>query len=322
MSVKGKLFFAEAQKGYTFKVLVDSLAGALSRAVFQLTKTGVFSRNADPNCHILYDFSLYRENFRRYAFTKPVTFSVNVKHLQKMVRNIKKKDSVAIFIDKTNPDRMGLLIRPDSGSKDSSRSETIYITIQHENIPNPLILPEYCENEDGKSKKVYGFPMVIGSQDFQKIKKMSSVGKVIMVRMQKSNYISFYCDAGEIYSNELSFGEVVDNPDSDSDDSERSESAEEVENGKVDDASESGSSDSEEEVETDEIKGWYEAEFYMNIFSLLVKLPGLCTQMQFFAPKVERYPLKIMMEAGNLGDIKIFIKDIEQILREESMRDN
>jgi len=44
--------------------------------------------------------------------------------------------------------------------------------------------------------------------------------------------------------------------------------------------------------------------------------------MEFYSPRVECYPLKIGMNAGFLGDIKIFIKDIHQIAFEESLLQN
>jgi hypothetical protein len=339
---RGKIFYADAAKGYTIKVLIDVLAGSLSRTSIRLKNKGIFIKDADAKKHMLFYISLLREKFRSFRCTKEIIFSLNLKHLQKMVRNVKKKDSMILFIEKSRPDKLGISIRPEGGvARRSSRTETMYITIQKDSndIVEDFRLPEVHETDDGDPVKVYGHPMVIEAPDFQKIKKFSSIGKEVMVKMQRSNYISFYCDSGEIYSDELSFGEIHETLDSESEtdtsdydsDSDECQSAESEEDTATNDGGEddedTGASDedtgtSESDDESEEIPGLYQAEFFMSTFSLLVKLPGLCSQMEFYAPRVECYPLKIGMNAGFLGDIKIFIKDIHQIAFEESLPQN
>ncbi len=349
-TTKGKLFYAEAVKGYTLKVMIDSLALSMSRTVFKASKNGFFHRNTDEPEHILFDVKFSRKNFRPYVCREEVIFSFNLKHLQKMVRNVKKKDSIIMFITKKDPDKLYLAIRP-SGSTygHSSRLETVFITIARIKDPDqPVNLPEIYIDSEGNEVNVYSFPMVIDSADFQKIKKMTTgVGKTMLVEMQKNNYISFSGDNGELYGTKLEFGEILDNPESegenDPDDySEDDENCRSENNDKRSDSEDDNhesddenceddnhESDNEEDDqlvedpdnEDDEIKGWYEAEFNMNIFSLLMKLPGLCSQMQFYAPKIERYPLKISMQAGSLGEITIYIKDKKQIAVEETQRE-
>ena len=356
-STRDKLFYADAAKGYTIKVLVDVLSGPLSRATINLTKEGILIRRADQSKVILFDSNLPRENFRSYVCRKPQRISLNLKHLQKMVRNVKKKDSMVLFIDKNNTGKLGLSIRPEGGTtRRSSRTETVYIAIQEENGPNDdSRLPEEHIDGDDTPSKVYGYPMVIEASDFQKIKKMTQVGKVITVKMQSNNYISFYCDLGEVFSTELEFGEIIDDPETDSESEEEQDDGSELESeedeildeeasGSASEASGSGSDEyeSDDEVPEDgsegsaseasasgsdaesegEVRGWYEANFYTNIFGMLVKLPGLCSQMQFYAPKIKGYPLKLKMKAGTghsiLGDIQVYIKDIEQINAEQN----
>src|SRR6185436_4329771 len=70
--------------------------------------------------------------------------------------------------------------------------------------------------------------------------------------------------------------------------------------------------------------GIFSEQYYSTILNKLVKLPGLCTQMQFYAPTIKGYPLKIEVTAGQssyiLGTIQIYIKDTTQIAFEESKR--
>jgi len=341
LSSKGKLFYADAAKGYTIKVMVDVLSGALPRTTFVLGREGISTRRQDDNGHILFDVVLPREKFREYKCRRPMNVSLNLKHLQKMVRNVKKKDSMVIFIDrdKKKSGKLGLSIRPEGGAAQrTSRNETVYIAIQKEEIVQRLDLPEIHVADDDEKIPVYGFPMVIGATDFQKIKKMTSVGKNIVVKMQGSNYISFYSDS-EVFSSELEFGRIEDDPESESEDDFEDESEgnisddEEVTCGSESEESENDESDAPES-ENDESdsegsmitpKGWYEATFYTSMINLMVKLPGLCSQMQFFAPRFG-YPLKIKMDAGTgnttLGTIQVYIKDMDMIEVERTRREN
>ena len=220
---KTSKFYAEASKGYIIKVLVDVLSGALSRTIFRINRKGIFIRESDLKSHILFDVSLYRENFKVFRCSKENIFSLNLKHLQKMIRNIKKKDSIVLFIDPKRPNKLGVNIRPEGYSNAKpTRNETIYISINIETDIDNVELPEIVEI-NGSDKDVYGYPMVVGANDFQKIKKIANVGPEVSVKMQKNNYISFFCDS-DIYSTEIEFGELLENPETDSCDDDESDS--------------------------------------------------------------------------------------------------
>ena len=127
----GKVFFAEALKGYTLKVMIDSLSLAMPRTIFEAKKTGLYHRRSNDGEYILYDIDFPRENFKPYVCRKELAFSVNIKHLQKMVRNVKKKDSVTLYINKNRLDRLYVAIRPTGASSGyNSRLEDLYVTIR------------------------------------------------------------------------------------------------------------------------------------------------------------------------------------------------
>lgn len=299
---KGKLFYADAAKGYTIKVLIDVLSQALNRISMTLTKEGIHIRKMNQNQVILFDTHLEREKFRKFQCKEPKKISLNLNHLQQMIRNVKKKDSMIIYIDKKEPQKLIFAIKPEGGtSRKTSRTETVSIIFQNEDTPTKEVgLPEQHKDEEGNIHDVYGYPVVIESSDFQKIKKLISIGREINVKMQSHNYISFYCESGQVYSVNLEYGNVVDSDDE--------------------------SDDEEESDDEKTIKGWYEAKFYTSIFNLLIKLPGLCSQIQFYSPKIQGYPLKLKMSAGTgqsiLGDIQVYIKDIAQINAEQSYSQN
>ena len=296
-------FSCEIYKGYILKICVDALASTLLRGCFTLSKKGVFLREMDSNSTVMFDISYPRENFRNYKCGKSQTISLNLKHFQKLLRNVKKKDNIILFIDKEKPGQLGIYIRPEGVRKGApSRFETNYIVYKEEKGYKRLKMPKY----------EYSLPMVIDSTDFQKIKRFTTGGKLITIKIQGSHYIMFRSDAGEVYSSELGFGELVsEDPDSDEEEDEPEEDEEE---------------DDEEREEGVDSREIYESQFYSTTISTLIKLPGLTSALQFYAPIGKaRIPLKVRMNAsqGNstLGTVQVFIKNVDVIAYEATLRD-
>jgi hypothetical protein len=314
------IFYGEASKGFIVKVMIDTLCGSLQRGYFSIDKTGVRLRQADPGCTILYDIDLPRKNFKGFKCSRPLVISVNLKHMQGLLRNVKKKDSIAMFIDKKYPEKFFITIRPE-GNRRNTRFETNSIVYQEEKDYKPQESLEGC----------YGFPMVIEAADFQKIKRLTTIGKMINVVIQKDNYLSFKCDAGIIYDSNLGFGELQNL------NNERCTCDEDPEYCEcVCDNDDCGEYLCDCYCECDKCNEYlcdctcesdkkvFSAQYYSHILTTLVKLPGLYTQMQFYAPNIQRFPLKIEVNAGQggytFGTIRVFIKDVEQISQEESMK--
>lgn len=194
-----KKFSAQAPKGYTIKALIDVLAASFSRARLKIRQDGIYYRDADSTMSMLEDVKLDRVKFRRYECKEEMDISFNLRHLQRLIKNVRKKDSITMFIDEEVPDRFGFAIQPENAAGALARTETIYVTLQYEYDGHEIDLPP----EGG-----YHYPMVIDSTGFQKFKRQTSVGTTIKIKMQSDHYISFFCDEGEIYSTELSFGEL------------------------------------------------------------------------------------------------------------------
>jgi len=260
------LFHASAVKGYYLKVLFDVFAASLTRVCFVFDKEGIFLRDGDKR--IMFDLSLLRENFRKYKCSTKHVKSTNTKHLQKLVRNVKKKDSMTLNIAELDTKHLGIFIRPEVSAKQSSRSEMNHCSIFDELEYEPITPPD---------EKFYGYPVVIDASDFQKIKRLCAMGSTIKIDIQSSNFLSFSCESGEVYDSTVSFGEKSD--------------------------------DDEEAIE-------YSAEFQSTVINQLVKLPGLCNQIQFYAPSLEGAPLMIRLSVGTLGTLSIYIMDDQHVQEE------
>lgn len=339
MAANGKLFYGEASKGFILKVAIDTICGPLQRGIFIIDKDGIRLRQTDTGNTVLYDINLPRKNFRGYKCVKPIIISVNLKHMQNLLRNVKKKDSLALFIDPKEGEKFFITIRPE-GARKNTRFETNSVVYQHENNYKMDDLP------DGG----YGFPMVIEAADFQKIKRLTAIGKIISVTIQKDNYLSFKCDAGVVYDSELGFGELKTEDDEEEKPVKKStklcSTCKETPENCYCECETCGEylcdcycecetcgeylcdckceKNGYDEIDDGEIPGLFEAQYYSHILTKLVKLPGLCTQMQFYAPTVPCFPLRIEVNAGQggftLGTIQVFIKDVQQIAYEESIK--
>ncbi len=293
MNRRDCIFYGEVVKGYIIKTLVDVLVGSFNRTTFSVTENGIYIRDCDKNRSILFNIELHREKFIKYKCDQDIFFSANVKHIQRLIRNLKKKDSLILGIRKETPDILCIMICPARKTENTNyRSETADIRIQVESNPSLMDIP---------NSQVYKFPYVIDASEFQKVKRISSVAKIIKVVIRGDSYLGFICDK-EIYSTALHFGDPPSLEEKDGDVSSEEE-------------------DSEEDDETKDVpsKTIYKAEFNSSLFNHLVKLPGLCTQMQFYAPTEDLFPLRIRMEAGLLGIVDVYIKDTKTLAYDEEI---
>jgi hypothetical protein len=306
-----RIFEAEVIKGHIPKTTFDALA-SLNTITLRISKNGILIRDSDDTedvrfAHVLWDVNWARKGFGSFTYKLKTETCVTLKstHLQKMLKNVRKKDSLTFFIDKKNVDLLGITIKPTGNQTSSAapRSETVYISIKYVQAPD-VILPEQYLDENGDTQNAYGNPMIIGAADFQKIKKMSSVVRTIEVTIQKSNYISFIAGDEKIMKSDLEFGKLITTKDdiSSSDDS----------------SEEEGEKSQDENSSDDGIPAIYKKIFTMSLFNGLTKLPSLTSRMEFYAPKVENFPLKVSMrDTAGLGEITVFIKDQSQIQKDD-----
>ena len=198
-STKGKILYAYALKGFNIKLICDSLAMSMKRTSFNADKNGIFHRDSDENVHICYDISLPRDCFRRYHCTKNLSFSLNLKHLAKILKDVKKKDSVILYINEDKENILYITIYQTVVSEHDNKKRTSSIVINFdEEKKESFELPEMHkfvnEGGDGEEIPTYGYAMTVDSQDFQGIKKVTGMGKVMNLKIQKNNYICFHSE--------------------------------------------------------------------------------------------------------------------------------
>lgn len=271
MADRKPTFEACIVKGYFIKVAVEIHNGVTPRMVLNLTEEGIFGINTDINTHMALDIRLPRAMFKTYRCTEERCIEVNSKHFQKQLKNIKKKESLTFFIANDCPNQLGIKIMSESSAKTSGRFEVNSVAF----MTHQPIDMKFPGDEE------YHHPKSFESNDFLKLKKMTSDNKIIkqiLVRMQKSNYLTFSSDNAGGYRSEIGCGTI----------------------------------DEDEEL--------YEKQFKASHFNLLIKMSSLTPyHINFQAPIDDKLPLKISAPVGaSGGELIAYLKHLDCIMFEES----
>jgi len=192
------IFKVKTHEGYFFKVLSELLKNIIKTACLEITEAGIGLCMMDSHRHILVDVELKQSNFNMFQFSgENLYLGINLTHLFSMLKTIKKKDSLVLYIDDDEPEKLYICIHPKENNR-LSKSFVYIQTIQHIKIPLPI---------------GYSNPVIVSSGDYQRtLKDMINIGDTLTVHMRKYS-ISIACSADNIYSKEVMFGELDDKTD-------------------------------------------------------------------------------------------------------------
>jgi proliferating cell nuclear antigen len=190
------LFKAKTSEGYIIKILSELLQNTIKTACLEVHKDGINLRMMDSHRYILIDIVLSNINFNIYELNlnKTMYLGINLNHLYKMLKSIKKKDSLLLYINDDEIDKLYLVVYPKENDR-ISKSVVHIQTIQYIKIPLPL---------------GYKNPVLIPSGEYQRtLKDMNNIGDTITVKIRKFS-LTLGCSADGIYSREMLFGELTD----------------------------------------------------------------------------------------------------------------
>jgi len=185
------LFKAKTKEAFVFKVLGELLSNTLKFAPFRINETGIYLRQTDTKREQLLDIGFHKEKFTVFKCSSPINFIVSSNNFYKMLKNIKKKDSVIIYIREDEPDKLGICV--EQGEDNNKVSTTIKIS--------------YNQMEDINLPDGYNNPIIMNNKEFQKMKNLHNISKTILVN-SISGFIRFFCDGGDLYSREITIGEI------------------------------------------------------------------------------------------------------------------
>lgn len=193
------IFKAKTHNAYTIKILAELLQNNVKTACFEIDSNGISLCMMDHHRTILIHLYLESENFTIYKFksSEKLFLGINLNHFHKMLKSIKKKDSMQLFIDNNYPNDLGIKVIP----KENNRITTSFVKIQG------------IQTLDIDMPTGYGKPIIVPSSDYQKMcKDMAQIGNVINI-VAKNYHIKFRCNAGGIMKRNVEFGEIGDSED-------------------------------------------------------------------------------------------------------------
>jgi proliferating cell nuclear antigen PCNA len=190
------VFRCKTHDAYIIKNLIELLQNNIKTGCFEISEKGIKLRMTDANRRMLLDISLDSNKFHSYYYANnlPILYiGINLNHLYKLLRSIKKKDSLHLYIYENDMSNLGIEIIPKDKSPPVTTS---FIKIQ--NIQNlEILLPTG-----------YEYSLLISSSGFSKMcKDMITISNIMIINMY-NHHVSFSCNVGNIYSREVALGET------------------------------------------------------------------------------------------------------------------
>lgn len=193
------IFKAKTKEGYLLKIIGELLQNNIKTACFEVDERGIRLRMMDHHRTILIDLELDAHSFSVYKFKnkkdrEKLYLGINLRHFHNMLKSIKKRDSIQIFIDDSSPTDLGIKVIP----KENNRVTTSFIKIQN------------IQNLDIDIPEGYGKPVIVPSGEFQKMcKGLTHISNLTHISSQ-GFLIRFSSDAGGVMKRSTEFGETED----------------------------------------------------------------------------------------------------------------
>jgi proliferating cell nuclear antigen PCNA len=192
-STTDMLFFCKTSEGYIIKILAELLQNNIKNGCFIVKKSGIMLRMTDSNRKILIDLNLDAEHFNQYKCSvENMSIGLNFHHFYKMVKTIKKKDSIALYIEEGKESELGIRVIP----KEKNRVTTSFLKIQN------------LQSLDIELPQGYQSSIIVPSNEYVKmIKDLNNMGGNIISVSSTNSTIRFSCNSNGVYSRDIIFGD-------------------------------------------------------------------------------------------------------------------
>lgn len=195
------IFKCKTSEAYNIKILSELLSSNIRTGCFDVTKEGISLRMFDFHRKTLIDFNLNADKFSYYRYNSnepKITMGLNLNHFFKMLKTIKKKDSLELHIEKDLPNELMITTIP----RENNRKTKSGIKIQSK------------QNLDIEVPTGYSNSILIPSCELQKMyKDLNSIGSLSINVYSKKSYIEFCCNTDDILKRTVCFGEEEDEDD-------------------------------------------------------------------------------------------------------------
>lgn len=186
------LFRAKTSEGHVIKMLSELTQLNMKTTVFRIDKHGITMRVPDAKMWSLFDLDLKSENFQVFEFESdgPLNIGLNLKYLYKMLKIMKKKDTIELYIQDPDVGHLGIRVIPRENNRISDSQLKIH-NIQMLDIDLPT---------------GYDLHINIVANDFQKmVKDLCSISNTIKVTATR-NTVTFSCLVDNVYAKQITFG--------------------------------------------------------------------------------------------------------------------
>lgn len=198
--VKKYAFFAQTSSGFVIKGIFEILLECLTNEVpLRIKKSGIEACSIDKNNRQLVELSLPMEKFdKKYVCNEERIIAIHLKTFCKFVKNVKKKDSLALFLEEIDSKELGIQIIPLNANADGNDGKEIS-RMKIRDVKCPTI----------RIPTGYYYPKSMKSVAYQKMcKKMASFERpTVQITMQGQNYISFRGNT-DLIDTQIECGEI------------------------------------------------------------------------------------------------------------------
>lgn len=193
MSNEDYLFYCKTREGYVFKVLFELLKNCVKTASIKISKDGLTITSIDSKRQLLLVIKMDRHNFNLYRSASVMNISVNLTSFYNMLKTIKKKDGICLYIDSSTANKFHII------KDDMDQSERCANNIQ-------IMRTQDIEYEDVDE---YKDPIIIPAKKLQNTLKDISTTKGRVTELESNgNWIRFYCDNGQIMTADKKHGDI------------------------------------------------------------------------------------------------------------------
>lgn len=190
------IYYVKTSEGSTIKTLIDTFCKQLCKIELNLSKTGIVSQmmNGKEKNNMLYDLELLRDNFDEYYCEQEhICVGLNAHHTQDQTYSVKKKNTIIMYITKSQPDLFYIEVIPQMNGEQRKKKGFVTIQkIQYKEIP----LPDH-----------YNDPILIESTDYHRMcKDISRTHSKKIIMDVGYGWVRFRGESREITGCDFIFG--------------------------------------------------------------------------------------------------------------------
>jgi proliferating cell nuclear antigen len=173
------IFNVKTVQSGAFRILVESLKEILTDTNIIFDSTGIKLMATDNSQIVLIHMKLHAENFEYFFCEKKTTIGINMMNLFKLIKTMNNNDTLTLYIEKENPNRLGIKI-----NNIEKNTQTLF----------KMNLLDISEEELSIPPATFETELTLPSSDFQKIiRDMTNIGENIEIK-SVGNSLILGCD--------------------------------------------------------------------------------------------------------------------------------